>query len=525
MDAGTFETLLAKAYILPDHPQRGIISLLFFLPVSTLDQFPATASSEEQNYTDNIPEKRSQQDSSGFQHSMTSNWEESPLEMQYSIHHVPLMLHGSASLAQLGPVSPTDVYDETAREYWSVANSNPYIDSMNVDELLAIPYGESSPCLEEKGQQSDLENSPQIRNMIRSISPDSMEASFPPHDETLQALVPEGLNLSFKTRHKFRPHLTIPENLIRPLSRTASVYEVKSPFSITARVVKSPDQSPLQSPNQSPQRSPTRSPSRSLATIEEEFGTDIGPGLKRKFAAHGGRVHKKLFGDNGWLDDHKPAPTLRRRPSVMRELGRKLKGLKGDYPKSSSPTSGPGSPVGSPSPLTPVSLTSSQQSKLYAELEVMICTTANDFISNQYYDGRVSRQSISKVHDFWSSKNRPRVTGFRFDQATQRDLIMANRRSLRFAGESSTNPIMLESNLSNWKKIAQEMNVRTFCLPDSAIRKHLHDTRNLLDMLDASLDTLQQFRGVSLQAQDEMMDEYIKRRPRTTSGYSALPMG
>lgn len=84
---------------------------------------------------------------------------------------------------------------------------------------------------------------------------------------------------------------------------------------------------------------------------------------------------------------------------------------------------------------------------------------------------------------------------------------------------------MLESNLSNWKKIAQEMNVRTFCLPDSAIRKHLHDTRNLLDMLDASLDTLQQFRDVSLQAQDEMMDEYIKRRPRTTSGYSALPMG
>ncbi|CAI7677665.1 unnamed protein product [Penicillium pancosmium] len=435
------------------------------------------------------------------------------------------MLHGTASLAQLGPVSPTDVYSETTRGYWSVANSNPYIDSMDVDELLAIPCSEPSPCLTEKGQQSDLANSPHIRNMSRSISPDSIEASFPPHDETLQVLVPEGLNLSFKTGHKFQPYLTIPENLLRPLSRAASVYEVKSPFSITARVVKSPDQSPLQSPHQSPQRSPTRSPSRSLTTIEEDSGTDSGPGLKRKYAAHGGRVHKKLFGDNGWLDDHKPASTLRRRPSVMRELGRKLKGLKGDFPKSSSPTSGPGSPVGSPSPLTPVSLTSSQQSKLYAELEVMICTTANDFISNQYYDGRVSRQSISKVYDFWSSKNRPRVTGFRFDQATQRELIMANRRSLRFAGESSTNPIMLESNLSNWKKIAQEMNVRTFCLPDSAIRKHLHDTRNLLDMLDASLDTLQQFRDVSLQAQDEMMVEYIKRRPRTTSGYNALPMG
>jgi len=186
----------------------------------------------------------------------------------------------------------------------------------------------------------------------------------------------------------------------------------------------------------------------------------------------------------------------------------------GDSPKSSSPPSGPISPTGLPSPFTPVSLTSAQQSKLYAEVEVMICTTANEFLLNEYYSGRVSQQSIERVYDFWTSKNRPQVTEFRFDQATQRNLIMANRRSLRFAGESSTNPIMLESNLSNWKVIAQEMNVRTFCLPDSAIRKHLHDTRNILDMLDASILTLQQFRNVSNQAQEEMMDEYIKRRPR-----------
>ena len=147
----------------------------------------------------------------------------------------------------------------------------------------------------------------------------------------------------------------------------------------------------------------------------------------------------------------------------------------------------------------------------------MICTTANNFILKEYYSGRVSQQSIEKVYEFWTSKNRPLVTEFQFDQATQRDLIVANRRSLRFAGESSTNPIMLESNLSNWRVIAQEMNVRTFCLPDSAIRKHLHDTRNILDMLDASIITLQQFRNVSNQAQEEMMDGYIKRRPRTSS--------
>lgn len=193
-----------------------------------------------------------------------------------------------------------------------------------------------------------------------------------------------------------------------------------------------------------------------------------------------------------------------------------------DSPKSTSPTSGPSSPASSPNSSASVSLTSAQQSKLYAELEVMICTTANDFIMNQYYDGRVSQQSIEKVHGFWASKNRPHVTEFRFDQATQRDLIMSNRRSLKFTGESSTNPIMLETNLSNWRIIAQEMNVRTFCLPDSVIRKHLHDTRNLLDMLDASLATLQNFRNVNVQAQDEMMDGYIRQYPRTVSRASLL---
>jgi hypothetical protein len=85
-------------------------------PVIILDQSHATASSEEQNNINNTPEKISQQDGSEFQYSMASNLDESPLEMQYSIHHVPLMLHGSASLAgQLGPIPPTDVYGESAR--------------------------------------------------------------------------------------------------------------------------------------------------------------------------------------------------------------------------------------------------------------------------------------------------------------------------------------------------------------------------------------------------------------------------
>ncbi|KAJ5242681.1 uncharacterized protein N7469_001008 [Penicillium citrinum] len=438
-----------------------------------------------------------------------------PLEMQLSANYIPLMLHGADSPAvQPGPSSPTSVYDTTPEDYGSIAGDNPYFEAK---ELVTAPCDDPSPSLTVTNQQLGLANSQSLRNIIQCDSPTITGASCPPRDEALRALIPEGLQWPAKPGHKLRPHLTIPEDLRRPKSSNASVYEVESLLSASARVIKSPGQSPTQSRNQSPERSSTRSPTRSLDTIEEEISMDSTLGLKRKPTTAGERVHKKLFGDNGWLDDHKPPRTPRRRPSVIRELGRKLKGLTGDSHKSSSPTSGPISPTGLPSPFTPVSLTSAQQSKLYAELEVMICTTANDFLLNEYYSGRVSQQSIERVYDFWTSKNRPQVTEFRFDQATQRDLIRANHRSLRFAGESSTNPIMLESNLSNWKVIAQEMNVRTFCLPDSAIRKHLHDTRNILDMLDASILTLQQFRNVSNQAQEAMMDEYIKRRPRISS--------
>lgn len=124
----------------------------------------------------------------------------------------------------------------------------------------------------------------------------------------------------------------------------------------------------------------------------------------------------------------------------------------------------------------------------------------------QYYDGRISSESIRKTNDFWGSKNRPRVTEFRFDQATQREIIMANRRMLNFTGEYITNPILMHSNLRNWKAIAREMSIRTFCLPDSAIRKHLHDIQKLLEMLNAPLSTLEAFHAINVRTQEQMME-------------------
>lgn len=169
----------------------------------------------------------------------------------------------------------------------------------------------------------------------------------------------------------------------------------------------------------------------------------------------------------------------------------------------------------------PITLDPTTQAKLYSELELMICNTANEFLLHQYYDNRVSQESIKKINSFWGSKNRPRVTEFHFDQTTQRELILANLRTLQFRGECSANPVLLHSNLQNWKAIAKEMSVRTFCLPDSAIRKHLHDMQKLLEMLDAPISTLEAFHTLQVQVQGDIIKRLkMAHHPRSNFSIS-----
>jgi hypothetical protein len=161
----------------------------------------------------------------------------------------------------------------------------------------------------------------------------------------------------------------------------------------------------------------------------------------------------------------------------------------------------------------PISLDLGTQAKLYSELEYMICATANAFLLEQYYDGRISTVSIKRIQSFWGVKNRPQVTEFHFDQTTQRELILANIRTLQFHGECAVNPALLHSNLRNWRAIATEMSVRTFCLPDSAIRKHLHDIQKLLEMLNATVPTLQAFHRIQLFTHEEIIQQLKEAHP------------
>ncbi|KAB8203624.1 hypothetical protein BDV34DRAFT_214539 [Aspergillus parasiticus] len=206
--------------------------------------------------------------------------------------------------------------------------------------------------------------------------------------------------------------------------------------------------------------------------------------------------HKRLFGRNGWLGgtaDLENLSSEKHRSKSLKDLRKKIvdgftegmakashtiihepRGMKDDLPQST----------------IPISLDPPIQATLYSELEVTICVNANAFLVEQYHEGRLPGESVRRINDYWGSKNRPSVVEFQFDQATQHRLISENKRFLRFHGESSTNPVLLNSNLHKWKAIVKEMSIRTFCTPDSVIRKHMHDVYKLLEMLGAPIAAL-----------------------------------
>nr|UBX54512.1 hypothetical protein [Aspergillus sp.] len=243
-------------------------------------------------------------------------------------------------------------------------------------------------------------------------------------------------------------------------------------------------------------------------------------------------AHKQLFGTNGWLGctaDLETTPTGARNPkrTTIKSLGKKIKqhveGIAEDMAKAYPHPFAHGTHRAKivPESHLPISLDPPMQAKLYSELEVMICISANQFLVQQYRTGRVSEESVRKVTHFWGSKNRPQVVEFQFDQATQRRLILSNIRTLHFHGESSTNPVLLHSNLQNWRAVVKEMNVRTFCAPDSVIRKHMHDIHKLLDMLGAPVSTFLGFEELQMRTLAVMKEHREKIHVRGVGSTSS----
>ncbi|KAL8947908.1 MAG: hypothetical protein Q9222_005857 [Ikaeria aurantiellina] len=269
---------------------------------------------------------------------------------------------------------------------------------------------------------------------------------------------------------------------------------------------------------------------------------------------------KQLFGDRGFLGrstSMKELPSEEYRKKGVKHFGEKLKQRVGGMtegvsklipasisngefakliPNTHSARESPSKSTTTAQTSTfPVSLSPPEQAKFYADTELMIIATANKYLITQKEEGRMSYESIAKVTNFWTQKNRPQVIEFMFDQLTQRDLILYNLKTFRFYGPNAENLVSLNSMMNSWKTLAKEMSVRTFCTGDSMIRKHIHDIYGILDMLGAPMVTFMAFQQsvvkilATIRDQQKIRDDYesvkygVERQWEPPGGFGPPP--
>ncbi|KAL9030828.1 MAG: hypothetical protein Q9196_001082 [Gyalolechia fulgens] len=253
---------------------------------------------------------------------------------------------------------------------------------------------------------------------------------------------------------------------------------------------------------------------------------------------------KQLFGENGFLGrstSMKELPSEDYRKRGVKHLGEKLKqrvegmteGVSKLIPTSishgelsklipasmssrESPSKSGSAPVAS---TFPVSLSPPEQARFYSEAELMICATANQYLTIQKEQGRMSYESVAKILSFWAQKNRPQVIGFMFDQLTQRDLVLQNLKTFRFYGPNAENPMSMNAMMNSWKTLAKEMSVRTFCTGDSTIRKQIQDIYKILELLGAPMVTFMAFQQIQVRVLKIMREQQKVRDEQEATKY------
>ncbi|KAJ5106795.1 hypothetical protein N7456_003470 [Penicillium angulare] len=377
-------------------------------------------------------------------------------------------------------------------DYEYISQGNPYYNGAEWESDTAAP----SMMDVETPDQSPESNNSSIGEFLTNGQYGSAElnANFDmildDEEEKHASLMPAQLSVPLKQGPQHQAEVISPVHFSRPRSSKASLSDHATVRSLQRSSTIHSSGTPSAFSNFIDSISESRSSSGNSATI--------------KVAGK-----KNLFGPDGLLGPLPGAPEEPTEPltspkeAIFRSLSKKIKKQITElYPSTPCTIT----PTAATKTNMPVSLNPNLQGRLYSDLEMMICECANGFLLHQYYDGRVSQQSINKLLHQWELKNRPQVHQFRFDQVAQRELIQENRRTLALRGECATNTVKFHSNMRNWKSIAVEMTARTFCLPDSAVRKNLFEIHDILEMLDAPISTLRDFNALSSWAQSQMVE-------------------
>ncbi|EFW98692.1 hypothetical protein CMQ_4544 [Grosmannia clavigera kw1407] len=132
------------------------------------------------------------------------------------------------------------------------------------------------------------------------------------------------------------------------------------------------------------------------------------------------------------------------------------------------------------------SLNPREQSLLYSELEFLLTSALDGYITSQFSAGRLDADRYKKVADMWQHKGRPRVVGFRYDLETQLELVHLHVDEFRFYGDRAGVVVAVIGILEMMKVNARAMRIRTFCQPDPVIAKQLLDSQSLFNLLGCS---------------------------------------
>ncbi|PSR79140.1 hypothetical protein BD289DRAFT_485692 [Coniella lustricola] len=133
-----------------------------------------------------------------------------------------------------------------------------------------------------------------------------------------------------------------------------------------------------------------------------------------------------------------------------------------------------------------VSLDPREQSLLYCELEFLLTTALDSYISSQFNSGRLDADKYKKVVDGWQQRGRPKVVGFRYDLETQLDLVLLHSEEFRFYGKRAGLIAVIHGVLDMMRVDARAMRIRTFCQPDTVIAKQLLDAQSLYNLVGCS---------------------------------------
>ncbi|CCC07581.1 unnamed protein product [Sordaria macrospora k-hell] len=132
-----------------------------------------------------------------------------------------------------------------------------------------------------------------------------------------------------------------------------------------------------------------------------------------------------------------------------------------------------------------ISLTPREQSLLYCELEFLLTTLLNTYITTQLSLGLLDHSKAKRVSDTWQSKGRPRVVAFRYDLETQLDLVRLHANDFKFYGPAAANTTAILGIVDGAKTDARAMRIRTFCQPDTVVAKQLVGAKALCGLLGA----------------------------------------